>query len=129
MKAFAAPDVLTEAPLGAAGGIAEVTLALAAVLATVFALAWLLRKARGLGRPGGAHIEVLAEAALGARERAVLVRVGGRQLLLGVAPGSLRTLHVLEKTDESAAVGEATNPQASPRAPSFRELLARSLGR
>ena len=33
---------------------------------------------------------------MGTRERVVLLQVGDKQLLVGVAPGSIKTLHVLE---------------------------------
>ena len=39
---------------------------------------------------------------LGGKERIVLVQVGEQQLLVGVAPGSLRTLHVLDQPLEGA---------------------------
>ena len=41
-------------------------------------------------------LAVLAQVSLGTRERAVLLRVGDRQLLVGVAPGNVRTLHVVD---------------------------------
>ncbi|EQD42713.1 Flagellar biosynthesis protein, FliO, partial [mine drainage metagenome] len=44
-------------------------------------------------RPGA--LEILASMPLGAKERAVLVKVGDAQILLGVAPGQVNTLHVL----------------------------------
>jgi flagellar protein FliO/FliZ len=34
---------------------------------------------------------------LGTRERAVLLQVGDQQLVVGVAPGRVQTLHVLDK--------------------------------
>ena len=41
----------------------------------------------------GGYIEVLASAPLGQRERAVLLQVGEEQILVGVAPGNVTTLH------------------------------------
>lgn len=130
MKPFAAPELVSHAPAADAGGLLQVSLALLAVLAAVLAFGWLLRRLRGAARPGAARIEVLAETALGTRERAVLIRVGSQQLLVGVAPGRLCTLHVLEgiaaATEPAEAVPGATPP---PGVPSFRALLLRSLGR
>jgi hypothetical protein len=48
-----------------------------------------------LRKLGPGAIEILADVAVGAKERAVLVQVGRQQLLLGVAPGRVNTLHVL----------------------------------
>ena len=50
---------------------------------------------RGFGKPNGAALDVLADLPLGQKERAVLIRVGTTQILLGVAPGRVSTLHVL----------------------------------
>jgi flagellar protein FliO/FliZ len=81
----------------------EAVAALAAVLGLILALGWAVRR---FGRlPGGAKgaVRVLGGVALGARERAVLVAVGPTRLLLGVAPGQVRTLHVLPDEPEAAS--------------------------
>jgi flagellar protein FliO/FliZ len=136
---FAAPQPPTLP--GPSGGLLRVVLALALVLGAVVACASLMRRLRGIGGGSSRAIEVLAQASLGARERAVLVRVGGHELLLGVASGSVRTLLVLGDTvaiaadaAESLAAGagpasgcvSAASPPAF--ATAFRTLLARSLG-
>jgi len=120
---FAAPDVAAGAPVPAARGLLEVTLALLVVLGAIFALAWLARRVRGIGPAAGA-LGVLAEVRLGPKERAVLIRVGATQLLLGVAPGQVNTLHVLTEPLSTAAPATV---QAN--TPNFRTLLLRSLGK
>ena len=122
---FAAPQTAPAAHAGALGGLGEVTLALLLVLGAVFALAWVLKRARAFSsRPGGA-LEVLAQVPLGQKERAVLVRVGATQILLGIAAGSVNILHVLpEPLDVSRAPGAGGNDANSP----FRTLL-RNLGK
>ena len=65
------------------------------VLAAVFAAAWVVRRLRSFGKLGAGAIEIIADVALGTKERAVLIQVGAQQLLLGVAPGRVNTLHVL----------------------------------
>ena len=121
---FAAPQTAAAAHAGALGGLGEVTLALLLVLGAVFALAWVLKRARGLGSRAGGALEVLAHMPLGQKERAVLVRVGATQILLGVAPGRVNALYVLPEpldlTRGAAAPGDGHSP--------FRSLL-RSLGK
>jgi len=119
---FASPTAAPAVHAGGIGGLTEVTLALLAVLALVCALAWLLRRVRGFGNRVGGAIDVLADVPLGQKERAVLLRVGRTQILLGVAPGRVNALHVL------AEPLELTAPSAS-LVPSFRAQLLRSLGR
>ena len=119
---FASPAAAPAVHPAGIGGLTEVTLALLAVLALVCALAWLLRRVRGFGNRVGGAIDVLADVPLGQKERAVLLRVGRTQILLGVAPGRVNALHVL------AEPLELTVPSAS-LVPSFRAQLLRSLGR
>lgn len=72
---------------------------LVAVLAVILILAWLLRRFGNFSRLAPGSFCVLAAVSLGARERAVLLQAGGKQLVLGVAPGRVETLCVLENSD------------------------------
>ena len=122
---FAAPHAAnTAAPVGA-GGLASVTFALLAVLAAIFAVAWLARRVRGLGSRVGNAIDVLAEIPVGPKERAVLLKVGAEQILIGVAPGRVSALHVLREPVEVPKAATATSPVAT----SFSALLKRGLGK
>lgn len=128
--AFAAPAALS-AP-GAGVGMLRLVLALALVLAAVYAAAALVRRLRNIGAAGTAELQIVSQVALGARERAVLLRAGGRHLLVGVAPGNVRLLCRLPGTSVPAAppTGDsATGADGRAAPPNFRELLRRSLGR
>ena len=80
----------------AAGNLLQLLFGLIVVLVAIGATAFLLRR---LGRlpSGGGALRVLGGMSVGTRERAVLVQVGDQQLLLGVAPGRVQTLYVLER--------------------------------
>jgi len=104
------------------GELAHVVLALLFVLVLVVLLSRLARRARGLGGRGREVLEVLADVPLAQKERAVLLRVGTTQVLLGVAPGQVTALHVLPVPIANAVAAEA------PAVPSFQALLKRSLG-
>ena len=123
---FAAPTAASAAPAAGAGGLMSVTLALLAVLAAIFALAWLARRVRTFGSRGAGALEVLANLPLGPKERAVLLKVGAAHILIGVAPGRVNTLHVLEQPIE---LGGPTPAARAGARPSFRALLKRSLGK
>ncbi len=127
---FAAPASLPAAPSGGVSELAHVALALILVLVLVLALAALVRRLRGLNPRASQLMEVLGEVPVGAKERAVLVRVGTTQLLLGVAPGRVSPLHVLPQSAVAAAPAAvpATAPAAAPAPPSFQSILRRSLG-
>lgn len=86
----------------ALGNAIQMILGLAAVILIIFACAWLFRRYGRL--QGGLHaqLKIVGGLSVGPRERLILVQVGSRQLLVGVAPGTLRTLHVLEENIETA---------------------------
>jgi flagellar protein FliO/FliZ len=111
----------------------RMVLALLLVLAAVYAAAALLRRLRVLGPAGTAELQVISQVALGARERAVLLRAGGRQIVVGVAPGNVRLLWALDEPLSSPAPSPVTSDPigsagAVPHKPTFRDLLRRSLG-
>ena len=122
---FAAPAAVGQPTVPSVGGLGQVTLALLIVLGAVFAVAWVVKRMRGFGNRVGNAIDVIADIPLGQKERAVLLRVGKAQILIGVAPGQVNTLHVL------AEPIDLTPPPAAPTdsRPTFKQLMMRSLGK
>jgi len=108
-------------------GTLRVTLAMVLVLAALLAAAWLARRMRGVGGASSSGLTVLAQVSLGTRERAVLLRVGTFQVLVGVAPGNVRTLHVIDGIVEPDVAGVAGTPEVA--RPSFKSMLLKSLGK
>ena len=105
-----APSKTLESPLSATN-LMETGLGLAAVLAVMLGLAWVVKRfvqVPGLGR---GQVQVLGGVSLGARERAVLLSVEGRRVLVGVAPGQVRTLMALE--DDPSQTSETFEAQLS----------------
>jgi flagellar protein FliO/FliZ len=131
-KPFAAPRETAHAVASGAGSLGQVTLSLLLVLAAVFAAAWLVRRLRGLGKFGSQAITVIADVGLGPKERAVLVQVGSKQLLLGVAPGRVSTLHVLDEPVHDCATRAVPTESAAeadvPAVADFKAIFKRSLG-
>jgi flagellar protein FliO/FliZ len=126
---FGAPQAAESATAADAGGLAQVTLSLLLVLAVVFGAAWVVRRLRGFGKFGGGAVQIVTEIAVGTKERVVLVQVGNQQLLLGVAPGRVNTLHVL--SEPVIAPPTAVSPAvdgATPANTDFKAILKRSLG-
>lgn len=68
------------------------------LLALVLGAAWLVKRSGGMpALRGGSPLKVVAALSLGARERVVLIEVGGQQWLLGVGGGSVNMLHHFEQ--------------------------------
>lgn len=80
-----------------AGYMAQLVMGLLIVLLCIVALAWVAKRFNRLQSTPDGSLRVLGGMSMGARERIVLVQVGTRQLLLGVAPGRINTLHVLDE--------------------------------
>jgi flagellar protein FliO/FliZ len=129
--AFAAPTAAPSATTPVIGTL-RVTLAMFLVLGAVLAAGWFTRRLRGAGGASAGGLEVLAQVSLGTRERAVLLRVAGRQVLIGVAPGNVRTLHVIDATGDAVAPAASDAVAASGvemSRPTFKSLLLKSLGK
>jgi flagellar protein FliO/FliZ len=70
--------------------------ALAAVLALLMTLSWLFKKVYGRNVIGGSVAKILGGVSLGTRERLVVVEVGSRWIVVGVAPGRVSALANIE---------------------------------
>ena len=91
------------------------------VLATVIGLAWMMRRLGRLQSSAGGALKMIDGMALSTRERIVLVQVGDTQILLGVAPGRVEAVHVLDKPVVTKA-GEVMTGKFSAR---LKEMLAK----
>lgn len=105
---------------GAVIGAAQLQQLLAgfvAVLVLLGLLLWLLRRIqRGVAESAaGRRIEIVETQPLGLKHRLVLVRVGGRELLLGVTPTELRALDQwpASKAPQVPHAGESSSRRAS----------------
>jgi flagellar protein FliO/FliZ len=112
--ALAATPLPATEPIGV-GSVLQLTLSLAAVVAAIFGLGWLLRRLHGL--PGSTHraLRVIATLPVGTRERIAIVQAGKTQVLVGLSPGRIQTLLVLEEPV----------PEQAPRPINFKSLLER----
>lgn len=85
-------QLLNSSSLGSS--IWQMALGLVFVLLMIFGLSWLMRRMTGI-QGSKAHIKILSAVNVGTKERAVLIEVGGEQLLLGVGSGQVSLLHKL----------------------------------
>jgi flagellar protein FliO/FliZ len=105
-----------------AGGLVEMMLSLALVVGLIIALSWVIGRLRSASRVGaGGAIGVLAEIAVGPKERILLVRVGDRQALIGVSAAGVSPLSLLEQN--IAVPDEASAPNFALK---LREAMSRA---
>lgn len=90
------------APIPPTAGMLQMFAGLVVVLALLIAAAWLLKRFSVQQKIPGGAIKVIAGAAVGQRERVVLVEVGETWLLVGVAPGHVSALHSMPKVEIDA---------------------------
>ncbi|MBI3903669.1 MAG: flagellar biosynthetic protein FliO [Nitrosomonadales bacterium] len=95
------------------GSVLQVIFSLVLVLAAVAAVAWLLKRINLPQHGAGSLLKVVSGIAVGQRERIVLVEVGDTWLVVGVAPGQVRTLHSMPKSElPTAQPGTLPNADA-----------------
>jgi len=77
------------------GDLLQMALSLVVVIGFILALTWVLGRIRGAPRHASGSLSVLAEVAVGPKERVVLVRVGDSQALIGVGATGVQSLQLL----------------------------------
>jgi flagellar protein FliO/FliZ len=92
------------------GSIVQVILSLILVLGAVALVAWIMKRLN-LPQHGAANLlKVISGVNVGQRERIVLVEVNDTWLVVGVAPGQVRTLHTMPKGAFPAGANDSSVP-------------------
>ena len=117
-----APEVVPTSPVGA-GDMVQVTLGLFAVLVIIGGLAWVVKRMGRFQSLGSGAIQVVGGVSLSQRERIVLLQVGNEQLLIGVAPGTVQTLHVLN--EPIAPISQDNSARVTGFAERLSQVMAR----
>jgi len=70
---------------------------LLAVLTVVAVCSWCLRRWRDRQNVSNESIEIISGLSLGSKDKVVLLRVGDEQVLVGVGPAGMQSLHVIQQ--------------------------------
>jgi len=76
--------------------VIQILISFLIVISFIFFLAWLMRRTGRFGYGNKQVIKIKSSMSLGMREKILLIEVGGVNIVVGVAPGQIRTLHVLD---------------------------------
>ena len=87
---------LTNEPIGF-GNYMQMFFGLFIVVGLIVGMAWFMRRMGNMSGVSAGNLKVVGGVSVGQRERIVLVQAGEKQLLVGVGPGTIRTLHVLDE--------------------------------
>lgn len=93
------------------GSVMQILFSLILVLAAVGVVAWMMKRMNMQQHGAASLLKVISGVAVGPRERVVLVEVNETWLVVGVAPGQVRTLHTMPKGSipASAAHGDGND--------------------
>ncbi len=95
-----------------------------ALVAAIPLVLWLLKRTPMGGAASGAGLKSVAVLPLSASQRIVTVEVGHgedrRWLVLGVSPGNIQTLHLMNPQPQAAEVAAPASPNAA-----FAQLLSK----
>ncbi len=97
------PPIISTDPMSGSYLI-QLILGLIVVLICIVALAWFAKRMNRLQSSTGGVLKIIGGLSMGSRERVVLIQVGSEQLLIGVSPGRINTLHVLEAPLEDVGI-------------------------
>ena len=95
MDTHGAQTSVEKGPVGLVNILQILTYLLLVVLIIVGG-AWVIRRYGRINTAANGNLRIIAGLSVGQREKIVLIEAGDVHLLLGVAPGRVQTLHVIE---------------------------------
>ncbi len=75
----------------------KIAFALCFVIVLVLVFGFFLKKIQQFSIHGKTNLKVVSGLNIGVREKVILIQVGEKQLLVGIAPGTIRTLMILDE--------------------------------
>jgi len=110
------------AATAATGQMASLLLSMLAIIALIAGAAWLLKRLAPRHYSSNNTLRIVAGAAVGQRERVVVVEIGTSWLVLGVAPGQVTALHHLPRPEPDTLPAEPPADKAHPFALWLQQL-------
>jgi len=76
--------------------VLQMVLGLLFVVLIIFFISWMVKRVSGFSIYSNPHLKVISGLHVGQKEKILLIQVAEKQVLVGVTPYSIRTLHELE---------------------------------
>ena len=102
----------------------QIAISFLAVIGFILILAWLIRRTGRFGVQNNKILKVIASMSLGMREKILLIEVEGVNIVVGIAPGHIRTLHVYEKNINA---DQKDNNYPNKEGAGFKHIMAKYL--
>ena len=75
--------------------VMQILISFLVVIGFILFIAWFMKRTGRLGYGSGQIIKIKSSISLGMREKILIIEVANENIVVGVAPGQIRTLHVL----------------------------------
>lgn len=95
------------------GYLLKLTLGLVIVVGIIFGLAWFMKKMQWAQHSQKGLIRIVSAVSVSHRDRIALIQVGEEQILVGMSPGRMQTLHTLKSPVEVSPASQKTDDQKS----------------
>jgi flagellar protein FliO/FliZ len=92
-------------PIGI-GNFMQMAFGLLIVIGAILAMTWIIRRMGYVQARVSGAMKILGGISLGQRERVVLMQIGEQQVVVGITPGNIRTLLVLDKPISMESAGQ-----------------------
>ena len=79
------------------GQLLQVVIVTFLFVLVIVAISFFLKKMNFSSRSKSAAVRVVTSVPIGVKQRISLIEIGGRQILLGITPGQINTLHVFDQ--------------------------------
>ncbi len=117
------------------GYLLQLILGLVVVIVCIVALSWLAKRMQRLQSSSDGILKIIDGINMSARERVVLIQAGDKQILLGVAPGRINTLHVFNESiinikndSKASSVGSFSEKLSAILSPSLKHNVSENMG-
>jgi flagellar protein FliO/FliZ len=99
--------------MSASASLIQVTIALLLMVGLILGLAWLMKRFANPLFQQQKDLRLVASLSLGVKEKIILVEVAGKQLVLGVTPQQITSLHVIDNPAKDATESAADSEKNS----------------
>ena len=93
------------------GYLLKLTFGLVLVVGIIFGLAWLMKKMQWTQHSQKGLIQIISAVSVSHRDRIALIQVGDEQILVGMSPGRMQTLHTLKSPLEVSPSSKGAEEQ------------------
>lgn len=95
-------SVLPAGPSLSSGSYLSVFFSLAVVVGLIVLVGWVTKRLQRVQRGGSATMEVIDVLPVGTKEKILIIRAGESRLLIGMTPGRLCTLGILDTATQNS---------------------------